>query len=330
MRNFLLIKYRKLNQIDALWWIALAAFFVFFGRAWQHLIWDSPLRTVFWDESLMSRFFGPVFQMTWNEYVTSGDSDFWIQFAIRAAGAFFVLCTGTVLYLGLRSIKTNTQDTSGTSSSHFISKSALFIGGALLVGLSLLYWKEKFYQHGQFLEYASQFGAPFLLLYALRGGNKALLFLSLKICIALTFICHGLYAIGYYPVPGNFQDMTMTLLGVSNAQALLFLKVAGILDIIVGVGIFLKPLEKISLIYCVIWGFATAFARIAANVTYQNLGPDLLQWVPETLYRLPHGFIPLAMLAYFIQHQRSATQVEDQGLVRTYHTSLGTRDRQPV
>jgi hypothetical protein len=310
-------------KTDPLLWLGLATFFVFMGRSWQHLAWDSPLRTVFWDENLLSPYFGPVFQMTWNEYVTQGNSDHWIQMCIRGMGALFALSALAVTFLFFRY-----KMTSKKSSSSVLSKTALFLGGALLVGLSLLYWKEKFYQHAQFLEYASQFGAPFLFLWALRSKSKLGLLYCLRACVALTFICHGLYALGYYPVPGDFQDMTMNLLGIGNAEALALLKLAGIIDVLAGGGLFFRSTEKISIIYCVMWGFATAVARVAANLTSQNWLQDLAQWLPETLYRLPHGFIPLALLSLLFQLGRSLIPTEDPKPAKTYHTSLGTHDHQ--
>ena len=64
--------------------------------------------------------------------------------------------------------------------------------------------------------------------------------LIMKVAIAVTFISHGLYALNYYPRPGHFTEMVMDILGVKEATAILFLNVAGILDFVIAVGIFIK------------------------------------------------------------------------------------------
>lgn len=273
----------KLNFITVL---RFACFFVFFGRAWQHLFWDSPLRTIFWDEALLSGLFETYFQISWHQYVTNGTSDFILQSAIRLMGVIF-------LFAAFAAIR--------VSENRKIDQLIIGIGSGLLGLLAFLYYKEKFYHAGQFFEYASQVGAPVFLLMAIQ--NKKNLELYLKFAIALTFGCHGLYAIGYYPVPGDFQDMTMNILGVSNSQALFILKVAGVLDLFIVVGLFIPRLVSLSVLYCIGWGIATALARVVSNTTSSNVWWDLHQWAPETIHRLPHGLIPLALFILY-QNQK--------------------------
>ncbi|MEM1124397.1 MAG: hypothetical protein AAGJ18_28420 [Bacteroidota bacterium] len=122
-------------------------------------------------------------------------------------------------------------------------------------------------------------------------------FLSLKIAIALTFTCHGLYAIGYYPIPVNFMDMTMNILRVDEAAAKIFLKTAGILDFIVAIGIFLPfKYARVCLLYALFWGFGTTIARIWAYFDWKWLDYVLLQWLHEAVLRMPHFLVPLVVL----------------------------------
>ena len=63
-----------------------------------------------------------------------------------------------------------------------------------------------------------------LLLYKESISYKQLVF-GLKVAIALTFTCHGLYAVGYYPRPGKFIQMTMTILGTNKEASVIFLNI---------------------------------------------------------------------------------------------------------
>lgn len=47
------------------------------------------------------------------------------------------------------------------------------------------------------------------------------------IAAALTFAAHGLYAMGYYPVPLNFRMMTTEILSISEEGSLRFLEIFG-------------------------------------------------------------------------------------------------------
>lgn len=46
--------------------------------------------------------------------------------------------------------------------------------------------------------------------YWIRYGTRA--------AISATFIGHGLYAVGYYPMPGNFLEMTMRSLSIGKPR----------------------------------------------------------------------------------------------------------------
>ena len=164
--------------------------------------------------------------------------------------------------------------------------------------LAFLYVKEEFYSLGQFLEYSLQFLTPWFL-YQMRWqvpiGERLLLWM--KVATAITFTCHGLYAVGYYPQPGHFTEMVINILGVGEDTALLLLKIMGILDFLLSVMIFL-PLKwaRPALIYAIFWGFATSLARVWSSWDLEFLGDSLMQSWHASVMRFPHFLIPLALL----------------------------------
>jgi len=272
---------KNYHRIFLLLQIAVAC--VFFGRAWQHIVWDAPYRTLLWDENWMRNIL-PIFSsISYEDFISNVDIDDQIQNGIKSIGWFYILCGMVALF-----IKRLPKWTSNI----------LWIGSMSLMFLAFLYCKEKFYQWGQFWEYSLQFGAP-LFLYFLFKKNKIseTLILWMKIAVAITFVSHGLYALNYYPRPGHFVDMTINILGVGEQTAYQFLNVAGVLDFIVAIAIFLpKKISKIALVYVVLWGLATTLARIWGHFYIDMIGDTLSQWVHESVYRFPHFLIPLAIL----------------------------------
>ncbi len=269
-------------------------FAVFAGRAYQHIFWDIPIRTLMWDEGLLGGVVERWTDMSWQEYVTSMEMDAWLQNIAMGLGWFCLLCAVLVWLF---------------NANRRWMGWILRAGGVYLILLFLLYWKEKFHSAGMFIEHTLQWGTPFMLVWAvLYPYNTNRFRFWLKVAIALTFIGHGLYAFGYYPVPGNFTDMMVMTFGMSDAMALFWLKVAGVLDFIAAAALFIPRLVKPALIYCIIWGFITAFARIVANFSFDMPVDSLYQWWHETFFRLPHGGIPL--LVYWLLKDRFAERRE--------------------
>jgi hypothetical protein len=282
---------QKIVQISGIL-IRICAFSVFIGRAWQHLFWDAPYRALAWNEAWLKGLVESLTHMTWQEYVTSPAVDNAINLTVRLTGGFYLIAAILCLF---------------ASGRRKLPGIIWLTGSVLLIILAFLYMKERFFQVGQFLEYALQVGSPVLLyiwVYGAGGTQKAdlksafwkKLILFSKILIALTFICHGLYAMGYYPRPGFFVDMTINIFGMSEASAHRFLWWAGLLDMIISVGIFVPPVARVCLLYAVIWGLLTAFARIVSNFYADFPWQSLHQYTFETIYRLPHGLIPLFVL----------------------------------
>ncbi len=269
---------RKLISI-----LKISTFLVFLGRAYQHIVWDAPYRSFLWDETLLKEIVENIFGLTWNEYVTSLSIDSAISFSIKTIGVFYLLCAIATLM-----IKANTKK---------FGKFFLIGGSFGLFILALLYCKEKFFHVGQFFEYTIQFMSPILLYMVLFTSVefKKIRLIAL-IAIALTFSCHGLYAIGYYPRPGSFIDMTLNTLQISEPSAHAMLKIAGVLDFVVAIAIFIPRISYGALVYAFIWGGLTAIARLVGNFHIDFLGNTFSQWTWEMLIRLPHALIPLFIL----------------------------------
>ncbi|NJN78538.1 MAG: hypothetical protein HC803_09635 [Saprospiraceae bacterium] len=223
---------------------------VLLGRAWQHLFWDVPFRALMWDESLMT----PVvkmFGMSWQDYIMNLEIAYQQEFVMQVIGVFYLILIVFIFFV---------------NAARKWIKPFLWLSSFFLFALSLLYWKENFYRIGQLIEYTIQWTIPIFLIFAIyKTQNTTQFRFWLKIAIALTFIGHGLYAFGYYPVPGKFVQMILDMLALNDGQATMLLKVMGVLDFVVAIGLFLPFFWKISIWYCVLWGFATAFARIVTN-----------------------------------------------------------------
>ena len=259
-----------------------ACFFLFVGRGWQHIVWDAPYRTLFWDESLMKGWIERFAGMSWHEYVTSPALDQGIQAFIKCTGIFYLLCA--VLSLVIQK-------------PYRWMACFLLFASANLVFLAFLYCKEKFFHVGQFFEYTIQVVCPILLCYWIFRQLPSRLFVFLiKMVVALTFICHGLYAIGYYPQPGNYLDMIIRCLDVQEALAITLLKSAAILDFLTAILLFIPKTDRFALVYMIVWGILTAFARTTTYFEMDFAWQSINQWLPETLYRLPHGLIPWVLL----------------------------------
>ena len=252
--------------------LKLSVVTIFIARAYQHFFWDVPYRAILWYENLMRPALN-WFQVDWEDFVSNTETDTKIQWIIKAIGILYFIASILVLVYNQNSKKWIK-----------VVLTVITIWQFLVV---FLFTKESFFQIGQYFEHSLQLGMPILLLYTYSKSfsiSKALVFL--KVIVGLTFLCHGLYALGFYPVPGNFIDMTISILGVTEEQARSFLWVAGIIDL------FILPF----LIYAVFWGFLTALARVVANYSTDFPLETLHQYGFETVVRLCHGLGPLLIL----------------------------------
>ncbi|WP_111709555.1 hypothetical protein [Lutibacter citreus] len=275
------MKSEKIYSIKSFNLLKLSVILVFLGRAYQHLFWDAPLRTFFWDEGLLKPVIESLFKTNWQDYVTSSKLDLFLENLIVGLGIFYLLCSLAVIFY---------------DASKKIFKFLIVLGGIGLLFLAFLLMKERFYQFAQFFEYSLQFGIPIVFVLYNKQRVYRNLNVILKILTALVFVAHGLYAIGYYPVPGYFIGMVINIFGFSEEGAKLFLLVAGVLDILVAILIFIPKLARVALIYAFIWGTLTSLARVVAGLSIDFFWESIHLNLFQTIYRLPHGLIPLYLL----------------------------------
>ncbi len=286
------MKFKHSNTLLVHLTLRLATFLLFAGRAWQHLFWDAPFRALLWDREVMENLILFFREGTWQDYVTSAAADRFIQSTITGFGMFYAGMA--VLTLLVRS-RTLTR-----------LSGLYFLASAALAFLAFLYSKEKFYHVGQFFEYTIQFLLPLFFLYAVTGRVKlSRLLLVMKIAVALTFTAHGLYAIGVYPQPGVFTDMFIAILHVSEPVAKQMLYIAGALDFLLAVALFVPRLAKYAALYAIFWGGLTAIARTWVGYYPELPLLSLHQNLYETFIRMPHMLVPLAAFIILMRPEPS-------------------------
>lgn len=260
-----------------------------FGRAWEHLRWDPPYRIIFWDQDIMSPI-ARLFGMSWDAYMFSPRVDFLIQKAIGALGLLYFII-GMVILVKHKSQK--------------YYKTCLILSFGLLFLLFNLYRIEKDFAFAQIIEHASQLLLP-IILYLKLFQKKSHKYLNsiIKIAVALTFTGHGLYAIGYYPVPGNFVDMMMNGFHLSETGARSALYSIGVIDFAVAIGIFIPVLNIGTLAWATIWAFLTTVARIYTTFVWENIGVSLSMYLPEVMVRIVHILLPLYLFLHYYQEQK--------------------------
>ena len=272
--------------------IQLCAFLVLLGRAYQFYFFGAPFRSILWDESLLSPIVEGIFGTPWNDYATSPAVNSWIGvFTKFSAGILFLASIISLFWGKISFLK--------------LKKTILFLAVIILFFLYACMVKDKNYDLLQLFEQSIQMASPLLLLTFRKESFWKSVHLDfwLKIAFALTFIPHGLFAMGIPYAPGNFIDMTITILGVSETTARQFLFIVGFIDIVASFALFVPGLIRYSLIYMVIWGILTAFARIVAGFDSEFLLSSMNNHIYLTVYRLPHGLLPLGSLLYF--HRKS-------------------------
>ena len=265
--------------------LKVATFLIFIGRAYQYIIYGAPFRALLWDEGLLQPIVEGFFNTPWNEYATSKTVDIWIENATLINGIFLAIAAFSGLLINQNNKK--------------YLKRFIYFGSFSLLILSALLMKDKFFHNAQFFEHAIQVVTPLVLLFAIEKKlNFSQISKTLKILVAITFTSHGLYALGYYPIPGNFVDMTIISLGTSEDTSKTFLYVVGVLDIVLSILIFIPKISKYALWYAFLWGTATALARITGYFNSDLIAMSLESSLYRAIYRIPHGLIPLVI--YFI------------------------------
>ena len=253
---------------------------MFLGRAYEHIFFNPHYREFFWNPKIMLGIVNSVFGMSWNQYMTSYEVDNNIQ--------LFIKCIG-FLFLGIAII---------CLFAHRLPK----LKEAPILGLVLLLPTIWFHYYGYWsnivllFEFTAQVCLAVLLYLSLRDMPAHKLLNFARWAIAITFIAHGLYAMNIVPLPQKFIAMTIKATGWSNAFAREMLFIAGCLDLLVAIGLFIPRLMKPSLWYIIGWGFLTAFARIYSNFYSYDPINSLHQWAWQFLIRTPHYSLGILLL----------------------------------
>jgi hypothetical protein len=279
-------------------------FCVLIGRAYQGFFFDLPLRTFFWDESLLSSTVTYLTQDSWENYVTNRtfDLDGFINILSLVISSIWATSAFAIFFVerGTKTVKV-----------------LLWLSGTLLLLLSVLLWKDNYYAMAQLLEQMTQVSMPFLILALYPSFatpqqyqyNTSKFRTLLILIIGFTFCSHGLYAVGYYPTSGAWVQWCYNMLPLSNdKQVFLFLQIMGVLDFLAVLFLFFKPTRTIGIYYCIAWGFITALTRILANFYWDIPWVSLHDWTYQTIFRLAHGGLPLILWLLYknIPHEQES------------------------
>ncbi|MEO1436775.1 MAG: hypothetical protein AAFV80_14650, partial [Bacteroidota bacterium] len=210
----------------------------------------SPFRSILWDESIWKGLVESIFGISWSDYVTG-------TFPIQLTRLFEIV---SILFLAFGGWCCWSKPSNW-------GRRFLWVSAWLILILALWNWRSQAWRFPQLLEHGARVGSLFLIVgvfYEQWSRSRVIRFS--EILVAATFVGHGLFALGWWPRPGHFVDMTIVLMQVSEDQAILFLQLVGWLDLITAVMILFRlPGSGLALWYMVFWGFATALARVVTN-----------------------------------------------------------------
>ena len=267
----------------------------FAGWAWVQLYWEGPYGTLLWQEG--SYALAERLGISWDEFVGTGADDGIIQKWLGWIAWLYLLFA--VLAVTVRE-KSRLQ------------MAILIVGSVMLLVLSYAKYVGAQRQLPMLVEHGGQVLMPVLLVLAIAVGvrHRATVIIAV-VAVILTFAGHGAYALGYHwPTPPNFYGMTTEILHVDSATAGRILWVAGVLDLLVCVGLLIPLLRRSAALYAAAWGFLTAIARpVAGMSTDLNFwGAD--QFVHEAVLRAPHFVIPLFLFLVWGKKETQAKALQ--------------------
>ena len=263
--------------------LLVACVLLLLGRAYQHLFFEAPYRSFFLKQDYFGWAVAWFSDQEWVAFVNDLRTDRAILALGRTVGIFFAVSAIATL-LVFRPYRRLVQG-------------LLYTCTALLAFMAFAYYLDKGFQFAQIMEYTAQAATPALLAWYVANPKSIALQWVLRLAIGLTFLGHGLYALGLYPVPGYFVHMVITNLGLTNDQAVQLLLLAGWMDVGVAIGVLLPRMDRFWLWYAAAWGFLTALARLTTFVFLDHMfWPSLHQIGFEFIIRTPHFLLPLAAL----------------------------------
>ena len=277
--------------------LRLGTFLCLIGWTWVHFYWESPYGILLWQESTFT--LAGRLGISWDEFVGSGANDGVVQKWMTQAGWLFLACA--VLAITARR---KAQ----------IQMGGLIAGSLLLILLAYARFLKSQRELPMFVEHGGQILIPVLLVMALSlGVRHRVTVMTAMVALIATFAGHGCYAVGFdpWPVPDNFLNMTSDILRVENETARIILLVAGILDFVVCIGIWVPALRCACALYAGVWGLLTALARPVAGMSsdLNYWGADL--FLHEVVLRAPHFLIPLYLFLVWRRPGQIETVIAD-------------------
>ncbi|MEM7109594.1 MAG: hypothetical protein AAF519_15320 [Bacteroidota bacterium] len=282
-----------MKQFNVILLIQLTSFLVFVGRAYQFFFFETPFQSVLSDEGLMTPIIRSFSNLSWHEFTTSAAVNSGIESFIKVCAIFLLLAAFASVFWFNSSLKKLKKWVMATG-----------IGLLVLIGLGLV--KEKNYDILQFFELTIQLACPLSLFFLSEQYPQRaykLIFL-LKCAIALTFITHGFFALGLPYVPDHFIEMTVGIMSITEQQAGQLLFVAGLFDVVASILLFVPKTGQYALFYMFVWGCLTALARIVSAFDMEFFLESLHSSAYLTIYRLPHGLLPAAVLILGLQRRK--------------------------
>lgn len=264
------------------------------GWAWVQLYWEGPYGILLWNGTTYA--LAERRGIGWEEFVGSGANDGLVQHWLQWIGWIYLICAGVTIS-ARRGAK--------------VQMAVLGLATGMLTVLAYAKFLSAQRQIPMFLEYGAQLVSPLLLALALTWGVRHRSTVTVVIiAIIATFGGHGCYAIGWLPTPGNFHAMTSLILGVDFETANTLLRLAGVLDFVVCIGVMIPACRRVSALYAMVWGLVTALARPVAgmSLSLNYWGAD--QYLHEAVLRAPHFLLPLYLV---MLGRRSATAPETEG-----------------
>ncbi len=282
------------------------------GWAWVHLYWEGPYGILLWNGN--SYAWAERWGIGWEEFVGTGSNDGLVQHWLKWIGWIYFVCAGVTI-----SVRRGAK------------LQLAVLGGAtgMLTVLAYAQFLSAQRQIPMFLEYGAQLLSPVLLAVALTWGARHWSTVTVAIvAVVVTFGGHGCYAIGWLPTPGNFHAMTSLILGVEFETANTLLRIAGLLDFVVCIGVLIPASRRISALYAMVWGLATALARPVAGMSWSLNFWGADQYLHEAVIRAPHFLLPLFLVMRC--RQSEDVVVSESAAPRSGDTSGSVPPKEPM
>ncbi|MDF1740966.1 MAG: hypothetical protein P1U86_17520 [Verrucomicrobiales bacterium] len=242
-----------------------------FARGWLTWKWDSPIRGLIWNEGWWSD------RIDWQSFALTSDAA--ITRGLEILGVCLMLSAVVPWFTTVARLKWTVWLLVPMAGALLLDAFARFIDSGNQLGMAI--------------EHTLQWGCPLLLLMALRKGAISRAWIAVAAgATVLTFLGHGLYAVGFHAVPLKYQTMTTSLTGLSGSGVFTFLTTFGVLDFVAAAALLIAPLRRYALYYLIAWGALTALARIAS-------APSFDPWLMETAVRSSHWIVPLLIFLYW-------------------------------